>query len=60
MKYNFIRTSSSDTASMLRELGFKELPKQGEFFCFINNSNKPVFFSEDEKKTVNYSNMMYG
>lgn len=46
---NFIKTLSETTASELRNLGFQELPKEDEFFVFINNDK--LFFS-DEKNII--------
>ena len=53
---NFIRTTDEQTAEELRKAGFKELPKQGRVFCFLNNGK--LAFSEDQKKKVHYSNKM--
>lgn len=33
---NFIKTSDADIANQLRAAGFKELPREGKLFVFIN------------------------
>lgn len=49
MKANFINTTDIETADLLRKLGFKELPKSGNRFVFINEPNKIQFSSENMK-----------
>ena len=49
MKANFINTTDIETADLLRRLGFKELPKSGNRFVFINEPNKIQFSSENMK-----------
>lgn len=51
-KQNFIMTSDQHTAEILRNSGYKELPKQGQLFCFIND-NKLMF---SDNKNVVFSN----
>lgn len=46
---HFINTNDEGTAETLRELGFKELPKSGEYFVFLNEVNKVQFASENLK-----------
>ena len=53
---NFIRTTDEQTADELRKAGFKELPKQGNAFCFLNN--KKVTFSAEVEKNLKYTNAM--
>lgn len=50
---HFINTTDSQTAELLRSLGFQELPKSGNKWVFIND-NKMVFSSEDMK--LHYTN----
>lgn len=49
MKSHFINTTDIETADLLRKLGFKELPKSGNRFVFINEPNKIQFSSENMK-----------
>ncbi len=53
---NFIRTTDEQTANELRKAGFKELPKQGRAFCFLNNQK--VTFSAETEKNLKYTNAM--
>lgn len=53
---NFINTTDIETADLLRELGFKELPKSGDRFVFINEPNKIQFSSEYLK--LNFTNTL--
>lgn len=53
---NFIRTTDEQTANELRKAGFKELPKQGRAFCFLNNQE--VKFSAETEKNLKYTNVM--
>lgn len=55
MKSHFINTNDKETAEMLRSLGFKELPKSGDRYVFIND-NKIVFSSDDLK--INYTDVL--
>lgn len=43
----FINTVDPDTADILRKYGFKELPKSGNKYVFINEPNKIQFSSQD-------------
>ena len=54
VKMNFIRTSSEETANKLRELGYIETPKQGLYFCFVNNNKQ--LFSNNELNDITYTN----
>lgn len=45
----FIRTSDEETAAQLRQGGLIELPKDGNFYVFINEVGK-VNFSESKGK----------
>lgn len=53
---NFINTTDIETADLLRELGFKELPKSGDRFVFINEPNKIQFSSENLR--LNYTDKL--
>lgn len=53
---NFINTTDIETADLLRKLGFKELPKSGNRFVFINEPNKIQFSSEYLK--LNFTNTL--
>lgn len=55
MKSHFINTNDKETAEMLRSLGFKELPKSGDRYVFIND-NKIMFSSDDLK--INYTDVL--
>ena len=52
MDKNFVKTSSEDTAQIMRKEGFVELPKEGNFFVFLNSGkmsfaeNKDVVYSD--------------
>lgn len=56
MKSHFINTTDIETADLLRKLGFKELPKSGNRFVFINEPNKIQFSSENMK--LNFTNTL--
>ena len=51
---NFVKTDSEETASILRNLGYTEIGKQGSLFCFINDGK--ATFSDEVSKTVEYTN----
>jgi len=53
-KKNFIRTTSEETANKLRELGYTEIPKQGLYFCFMNNGKQ--LFKKNELENISYTN----
>lgn len=58
MKNNkqFINTTDPDTADILRKYGFKELPKSGNKYVFINEPNK-IQFSSDNLR-LNYTDKL--
>ena len=56
MKSHFINTTDIETADLLRKLGFKELPKSGDRFVFINEPNK-IQFSSDNLR-LNYTDKL--
>lgn len=51
---NFVKTKNPDTAQMLRDLGFQEMNKEGNFFVFINNGK--LNFAEN--KNIVYTDKM--
>ena len=53
---NFIQTTDAETVATLRSLGFKELPKSGDRFVFINEPNK-IQFSSDNMK-MNFTDVL--
>lgn len=56
MKGTFINTTDEYTAEILRSLGFKELPKSGNRFVFVNEPNKMQFSSSDMK--MNFTDIL--
>ena len=52
---NFIQTQDEKVAETLRNEGYVELSKQGNFFVFINDITKPKTF--DEQK-ITYTNIL--
>lgn len=44
----FIKTRDSETAENIRSLGFKELPKEGDYFVFINDQSKSNFANKEK------------
>ena len=55
MNGEFIKTQDEETAEKLRKY-FNELPKQGNFYVFINDSTVANF--ENNNKVI-YSNKLY-
>ncbi len=53
---HFINTTDPGTAETLRQLGFKELPKSGDRWVFINEKDK-ISFSSDNLK-MNYTDKL--
>lgn len=49
---NLIKTMDENTASELRNAGYPELSKQGQFFVFVNIGKNLTFTEEDKKKMV--------
>lgn len=57
-KQCFIRTSDSDTARQLENMGFQKIDEQNGFHVFLNN--KTLTFSENENKLkIQYTNMLH-
>lgn len=48
MAKHFIQTSDEEVAKELRENGYQELSKQGNFFIFINEAKKVKTFDENK------------
>ncbi len=48
MVKHFIQTSDEEVAKELRENGYQELSKQGNFFIFINEAKKVKTFDENK------------
>ena len=57
MDKKFIYTSDEETAEKLRELGFQELPKEGNRWMFINDNK--INFSSDVMKDVQTTNILH-
>lgn len=55
-KQLFIATSDEETASRLRDLGYQELPKQGNRWMFVND--KKVHFSKSDEMKVSYTDIL--
>ena len=58
MKQNFIKTSDSETASKMINLGFQKIDEQNGIYTFLNTGT--IRFSNDDidKKKIQYSNML--
>lgn len=56
MDKKFIYTSDEETAEKLRELGFQELPKEGNRWMFLNNK---TIFSMDGMKDVQTTSILH-
>ena len=50
MKKNFINTTDKETAKLLREMGFEELPKNGDVWVFVNDTDDKITFSSRNMK----------
>lgn len=57
-KFNFIRTTDSNTKSLLLSQGFKIVSDNKDCYVFINETNKLNFDSIDKTK-IQYTNMLY-
>ena len=55
MDKKFIYTSDEETAEKLRQLGFQELPKEGNRWMFLNNKTT---FSMDGMKDVQTTSIL--
>lgn len=54
----FIKTSSEETAKTLRAEGLTELPMEGKFFVFVNDSVKENFSEKVNQRELIYSNRL--
>lgn len=54
---HFVRTEYEHIAEELRANGFKELPKDGRFFVFINKPSKVEFSDSDKIMFTNKLNI---
>lgn len=57
MKTNFIKTSHSATAEILKNLGFQLVNKSNGIFTFLN-SDKISFSNDVDKTKIQYSNIL--
>lgn len=55
---NFIKTSDEATAETLRQLNYKELPKEGNQYVFINNAPTNIPSARFDKAKVMYTNSL--
>lgn len=51
---NFVKTQDVETAKLLRQSGFQEINKEGNFFVFVNNGK--LNFSDN--KNIVYTNKL--
>lgn len=52
MKEQFIKTKDKDTYSLLLSQNFVFLGKDGDYYCFLNETNKLNFEDKDYKKML--------
>ena len=45
----FISTTDKQTADILREYGYQELPKQGSHWVFVNKPEEVMFANDNTK-----------
>ena len=57
MKQNFIKTSDSETASKMINLGFQKIDEQGGIYTFLN-TGKLQFSDDIDKSKIQYSNAL--
>lgn len=57
MKQNFIKTSDSETASKMMNLGFQKIDEQNGIYTFLN-TDKLMFSDDIDKSKIQYSNML--
>ena len=57
MKQNFIKTSDSETASKMINLGFQKIDEQNGIYTFLN-TDKLMFSDDIDKSKIQYSNML--
>lgn len=57
MKQNFIKTSDSEIASKMTNLGFQKIDEQNGIYTFLN-TDKLMFSDDIDKSKIQYSNML--
>ena len=57
MEGNFIKTSDSDTAKKLINLGFQKIDETNGIYTFLN-SDKMRFSEDIDKSKIQYTNML--
>lgn len=57
MKQNFIKTSDSETASKMINLGIQKIDEQNGIYTFLN-TDKLTFSDDIDKSKIQYSNML--
>lgn len=57
MKQNFIKTSDSDIAKKLANIGFQKIDDSNGIYTFLN-SDKMNFSEDIDKSKIQYSNML--
>lgn len=57
MKQNFIKTSDSETASKMINLGFQKIDEQNCIYTFLN-TDKLMFSDDIDKSKIQYSNIL--
>lgn len=58
MKYNFIKTTDTSTASILFKLGFQKVDESNGIYTFLNTEK--LQFSDDDidKSKIQYTNIL--
>lgn len=56
MKYNFLKTTDTETKNKLLAEGFKLISQDGNVFTFLNDST--LTFEDIDKLKIQYSNML--
>lgn len=57
MKQNFIKTSDSDIAKKLVNIGFQKIDESNGIYTFLN-SDKMNFSEDIDKSKIQYSNIL--
>ena len=58
MKQNFIKTSDSETASKLLELGFQKVDNTNGIYTFLNTGKNQFSENDIDKSKIQYSNIL--
>lgn len=58
MKQNFIKTTDSEIASKLLELGFQEVDNTNGIYTFLNTGMIQFSDNDIDKSKIQYSNML--